>query len=361
MTTLLAPGRRALALLALLTLGTPVARAQEPDPEPLRLIAVAAGGVRNSVTENWGTVRLEVTNVGAEPRDARVAVFFSDQPDVQFTRDVFLPPRTVVATWMTLGPAPDQRGPPHATSRRCCTTDRRKRTPRTPGGGTSRPVAAAVLPPPRADDGRPPRSPEPTAPPCGFRRAGNAHPKMRELIGLSEYVVAIPERFLPPAPEAFEGIDLLVLAGNQLAADPAGARSLRRWVQQGGTLWVMLDRVDPATVAPLLGDDLDIQVIDRVGLTTVRLHRSIDQPGDAEARDHDLPVELVRVVPGARDTIIHAANGWPASFTSVCGRGRVVFTPLGSPARVPAASRPGSGVARDPQSTRWFRGRSAPG
>ena len=70
---------------------------------------------------------------------------------------------------------------------------------------------------------------------------------------MSEHVGEISGRFLPPSQEAFDGIDHFVLAGNRLAQDPAGARAVRQWVERGGTLWVMLDLVDPETVAPIFG------------------------------------------------------------------------------------------------------------
>src|SRR5205823_3019323 len=111
--------------------------------------------------------------------------------------------------------------------------------------------------------------------------------------------------------------------------DPAGRQAVRRWVEQGGTLWVLLDQAGPEAVAPLLGDEFDLQVVDRVTLSTVRLHRAVDAPATAEPRDLERPVEQVRVLLGGADTVVQVANGWPASFTRVVGRGRVLFTTLG--------------------------------
>ena len=324
-------GRRAAAALLLVAACAPAAYSQEA--EPLRLIGVSSGGVRATVTESWGVVRVDLANTGPDGREARVAVNYSRQPDVRFTRDVFVPGKTVVSTWATIGPAPDQG----ASFSRDIEVQLYDRT-----GGQER----LILPPGKEEGlvrARPLiyRRREPTtvvlADPSGpgvADRPRSEEPltlvrSLREAVNLSEYVGVIPERFLPPVPEAFDGIDVLVLAGNHLAADPAGARAVRLWVQQGGTLWVLLDRVDPATVAPLLGEDFDIQVVDRVGLTTVRLHRLGSEPGVGGAQDHDLPVELVRVVPGERDTVTHVAGGWPAALTRAVGRGRVFFTTLG--------------------------------
>jgi hypothetical protein len=325
-------GRHAAAALALLAICASVATAQDADPEPLRLIGVSAAGTRATATESWGAIRVDLANAGTDGRDARVAVFYKARRDVQFTRDVHVPARTVVTTWATIGPVPDT-GARFSRDVEVLLYDRTGGRERLilPRGEEQlvrdrpliyrprEPTTAILTDPPGPGAADRPDSEEPLT----LVRS------LREAVNLSEHVGVIQERFLPPTPEAFDGIDVLVLAGNQLAADPAGGQTVRRWVQQGGTLWVLLDRVDPATVAPLLGEDFDLQVVDRVGLTTVRLHRPGSEPGAGGTHDHDLPVELVRVLPGDRDTVTHAANGWPTSFARVVGRGRVVFTTLG--------------------------------
>src|SRR5262249_8410296 len=156
------------------------------------------------------------------------------------------------------------------------------------------------------------------------------------------------EGFLPPTPDAIDGMDQVVLAGDRLATDPVGRSELRQWLQHGGKLWVMLDLVDPAVVAPILGDDFDMQVVDRVGLTTVTIRRQKDNSVAAPAREFEEPVELVRAVPSSGDRVIHTVTGCPLSFGRQVGRGKVVFTTLG-----PAAwhqPRPGS-ILRRPQAT----------
>src|SRR5262249_37604377 len=147
--------------------------------------------------------------------------------------------------------------------------------------------------------------------------------------GLPEHVSIVAEGLLPPTPEAFEGVDHVVLASNRLGADPTGKAVLRRWVEQGGRLWVMLDLVDPAVITAILGDDADFQVVDRVGLTSVSVRRQKDDALLSATREFEKPVELVRVIPGASDQVQHTVNGWPASFVRSLGRGRVVFTTLG--------------------------------
>src|SRR5262249_38730272 len=70
----------------------------------------------------------------------------------------------------------------------------------------------------------------------------------RTCLGASDYVSIVTQRLLPLAPEGFESLDHVILASDRIAEDVAGQGALRSWVQRGGTLWVMLDRVQPTTV-----------------------------------------------------------------------------------------------------------------
>jgi hypothetical protein len=324
------------AVLAVASLCCSTASPQDPASEPLRLIGLAPAGIRNSVTESWGTLRVELANAGTEGRNARVVAFYPARPDIQYARDIFVPGRSAASSWLPIGPAPEEK----STSSRELEILLYDRT-----GGQDRlllpqgrervrsrgvfykrrePTTAILLDEPEID----PTTNE-------LRTAASSDEPlllarcMRDAAGLSEQITVIDERFLPPVPEAFDGIDVLMLATNRLSADPTGLQTLRGWVEQGGTLWVLLDRVNPENVAPLLGEDFDFHTIDRVGVTTVRLHRSNDAAASVPVRDLDEPVGLVRVVTGNRDTHLYTANGQPAAFVRTLGRGRIVFTALG--------------------------------
>ena len=119
-----------------------------------------------------------------------------------------------------------------------------------------------------------------------------------ESVNLSERVLVINERFPPDyAGSAFDGIDVLILATNRLSADPSGKQALRRWVEQGGTMWVLLDKVNLEEVAPFFGEDFDFRATDRVhfidgeavviGTAMIRILRLAPEISEA-------PVELAR-------------------------------------------------------------------
>lgn len=317
--------------------------------EELRLQGLLPTGLRTTLTDSWATMQFSVVNPTPEDRAARVVVLFPDQPAVRYGRDVWVPARSALSAQLPVGPPPppsresvevrsvlyDRTGggnrlllPPGEGERlRSRLVRYRARTPSTT-------LLIDSPPPPGPVAGKPPAAPGP--PPDALVRAARA------AAGLSPEIATFTGPVLPPQPEAFDGTDHVVLAGNWLRADPAGTRALRQWVERGGRLWVMLDLTDLDTVAPLLGDDAPLQGVDRVGLTTVRLQRAGARAA-APGREFERPVELVRVLTADGDRVATVVDGWPAAFARTIGRGRVLFTALGA-----AGWLPSSGTAADP-------------
>ena len=315
----------------------PTARGQEQPAEPLRVIGLYPEGVRQSVTgDSHTTLRFTLVNSGPSARVARVVVYYIGREDVRFARDVWVPPQASISTLLPVGPAPlegtefgrdigmilyDRTDgtsrvvlPPGEQRERSRTVFYKKR------GETTAIYSDVELSLPD----RP--SPDPVAPDVlSFVRL------IRQESSLDDYVTLLPGDPLPLSPEAYDGVDVFVLAGNRLAADPAGRAQLRRWVMGGGRLWVMLDRVEPATVAAILGEDFDVGLVDRVGLTSFRLYQATDTPASEAVREVEQPVPFARVTPAASDRVISLVDGWPAAFSRPLGHGRVVFTTLGGP------------------------------
>lgn len=352
-------------LVAALLLAAAARHAPAQDAAPrLQLGGLTPVGFRSSVSEAWGALEFTVTNPTPEGREARVAVYYAGHEDVQFAREVWVPGRASVTSWVTLGPAPGAKSD-LAREIRAVLTDRTGGRDEVvlPSGEErvrtrmvlykKREVTTAILgggaPVPLGESGG--------GPPDDVLALVRL---VRREAGLSEFVSLISSGRLPVAAEAFDGIDVLVLAGDQLASDPPARAAVRRWVQGGGRLWVMLDRVDPAGVAPLLGEGFDVGVVDRVGLTSVRLgaagQAKLDSP-----REFEQPVPFVRVAHPATDRLLASANGWPAAFVRRIGRGTVLFTTLGGPAwsqsRGPRDPRSPGPNARDiPLATPAVRG-----
>src|SRR5690606_34415786 len=102
---------------------------------------------------------------------------------------------------------------------------------------------------------------------------------------------------LPIDPACLAVIDVLVVSSDSLAAHPGGVALVRDWVLAGGRLWIMLDQVQPDTVAVLLGDAFATTVVDHVRLTRLSLHnaRLAGNQQSPEELELEEPVELARV------------------------------------------------------------------
>jgi hypothetical protein len=319
--------------LALVTAGS--ARCQQADTKPLRLQGLVPGGARSSVTESWGPLNFAVTNFDGTARDARVTVFYPERPEEQYGRDIWVPPHSTLSSWLLAGPAPRQQAElgreiqfllydrvPGQEHLQLPPGDERIRG-RAIFYQRRQPTTAIWL-----DDVE--ESDEDIAPDSHAAEALVLARTFRLAANQSEKVSIVSDRFLPPMPAAFDGIDHFTVASNRLGDDPVGRRALRQWVEQGGRLWVLLDLVDPRTVAPFLGEDFDVQVVDRISLTEVALHRAVDSAATPETRPFDRPVDFVRVTLSGAHKVLHLHDGWPASFTRQLGRGKVLFTTLGA-------------------------------
>jgi hypothetical protein len=307
----------------------------------LRLDRVTPGGVRRSATTSWQAFDVEVSNLSDTDRKVRVLAFYEDLPQVQYGRDTWVPAGATLRTWMLVGPAPAN------LSRQTCElqmvvedlSQGKNETllPATEQRIRSRgllyrrrePFTSILLdddvPEPPFEPGR---LPQPMSSP---EEAVQLVRLFRQTRNLSHLVQEVSPGLLPPAAEAFDGIDHFVLASGRLTRDPAGMAALRHWLEQGGKVWVMLDLVEPEMLAPLLGDALDFQVVDRVGLTRYRIetHPVGKGMGEPPLQQRERPVAFVRVQLPPQEHVRHAIDGWPVWFTRRVGRGEVVFTTLG--------------------------------
>jgi hypothetical protein len=298
-------------------------------------------GLRGSVTDRWGAVDFILTNPTDRDRQARALFFFTDRPDVQYGRDLHVPARADLSTWMLLGPAPAPRsgGSCEVQMLLYDRTDGKDRLilPPTRERIRSRGVvyrkpepSTTILLDEDAPEPGPGQLPQPESP---AEEAATLVRTFRLTRELSEVVPRVRPGPLPPVPEAFDGVDHFVIASGRIADDPAGLRALRRWAQRGGKVWVMLDLVDPEVLAPLLGDAIDFHLVDRVKLNTVQIELPRVGKGPQEApvrQEHEHPVAFARVALPPGERVIHTVDGWPAWFTRRLGLGKVVFTALGA-------------------------------
>jgi hypothetical protein len=310
------------------------------ETPPLRLAGVVPGGIRTSVTESWGTFEFELTNLSDTDRHARVLVSYQGYPDVRYGRDVWAPANSILSSWLLVGPAADQ---PLKSARDIDVllfdrTDGEDRLvlPRNDERLSWRkalyrprePFTAIMLDEEDPEEAVLGRLPQPDR---WSDEAVRLARTVRAANTFSQLVNTVHPGSLPAVAEAYDGVDQFIIASSRIARDPSGLQALRAWTEKGGRLWVMLDKVDPEMIAPLLGDALDFQVVDRTGLSSTRI-----EPNAAEHRApeileqlHERPVDFARVLLPPQERARHTVNGWPAWFVRQVGRGKIVFTTLG--------------------------------
>jgi hypothetical protein len=337
-------------------LWSPVGRAQDHAPTTLRVGDFNPLGIRFSATESWGTFGFEVTNLTDQERQARVVAFFPERPDARFGRDIWVPAHATIKSWMLVGP-PGKETPGSSCQVQVLLFDRTDGTDRRIlPTNDERPFTKGVLYRKREeftavvlDEDLPPtmtfgQLPQPDS---NDDEANALTLVIRSVNRWSSFVQRVYPDSLPLSAEAYNGVDHLVISSPRIGRDPAGLRTLRQWVERGGRVWVMLDRMDPEVIAPLLGEALDFQVVDRVSLTTTKLEGQADGANERAPRvmQHDRPVDFARVLLPREERPAYTVNGWPAWFMRRVGRGKVIFTTLG-----PRAWYHARDLSQDPRS-----------
>ena len=160
--------------------------------------------------------------------------------------------------------------------------------------------------------------------------------------GLERYSVSFEKEGVPLDFAEWEGVDLLIVSDDHILQDEASARSVKRFLDTGGRVWVMLDRVPVAQLSSLLNDDQVIEVIDNVQLYKVVMDlpkKGLNFREEDRTVESDEPLLLKRVVQYGGETT-HSANGWPASITFRVGYGELIVTTLDCSAWMQRRSKP---------------------
>lgn len=301
------------------TLGDPIAH-------------VSPGGIPMYRTGKFGHVNVELRNPTNEPKEMLVSTFFLNEPTLQYGRRAWLPPKSKLQTWHPIRlPLQTTQQSIDIRSLVMDTSQEREVLLRSDIGFLQLDGNLRVS----SEDNvtgvaEGPNKPLPRFPLFLDEEANEASDVVitARLSAQQTRRLTYPTgRHLPPGEEGFETFDHLVLAENRVADDNAGLTAMRRWLFGGGNLWVMLDRVDPRVLDRLLGDQFVCEVVDRVGLTTVRLTMPRSN-ATTSSQDYETPVEFVRVAV-SNANVIATVDGWPAAIWKTCGEGRLLVTTLG--------------------------------
>ena len=321
-----------LSLLAAAVLSTwclpPQMAAAEPA-QPRYVQAQGAAGAPKLVPGKWGLLRVVIANPADHPVELLASSYFDGESHVQYARSIWVPAHARRSAWYpVLTPALISKDQSQVDVKsllidRTTTQEKnsQERVIDVPTGGVlhsgslnlqhERPVTGLI-----ADD--------------------DAEARMlidvaRQSRNLASPVLSLAGDPLPPSWESLDAFDQLVIASDRVLDDPLGLIAIRRWVEDGGRLWIMLDKVTPDTPSALLGDAFGCQLVDRTSLVDLQVKdvRKTVKHEDGPLLHFDEPVELVRVL--ATDIpVAYTAAGWPAAFWQPIGRGNVLFTTLGS-------------------------------
>ena len=137
----------------------------------------------------------------------------------------------------------------------------------------------------------------------------------------------ISERLLPPISEGWDAAQQIVVAGDQVAHDPAGREALRGWVRGGGRLWLRLDTMQEESVRRLLGDAGCIQYVDQISINQTQLYEVARDKLVEQFSEN--PVSHLRVLVDDVD-VLFTQDDWPAAFVKPYGKGEILFTTVGA-------------------------------
>ncbi|MFO0904102.1 MAG: hypothetical protein U0939_13955 [Pirellulales bacterium] len=312
--------------------------AQDPQAASATPIKSAASTafVRRHRPDGWSVMGVAATNTGTEEGEAFLTVFVAEDPGRQYARRMWVPPESRRFTFLPIYV-------PEVASKKTEQLTLKSAMLETVGGREvlqRRHGELLTYDSPISID----HDPVKTA--AYFRRSTFDENKVmvtydkdvaetlsqaRTAAGLTTNVTEIETEFLPPWVDVLRTYDSLVLTADRIQYDSGGQEALRGWLRSGGRLWITLDRVSPSTVALLLGNAVDLQVVDRVELDQYKLV-TLDTPDRVpveELCEYEEPVEMVRVATSASD-IPFRVNGWPAAIRVPYGDGVVILTTLGA-------------------------------
>jgi hypothetical protein len=323
--------RSVLALTAALA-ASAVATGDDAGAPMVRYSAIRSGGggLHTYVPEKWGVIALDVTNPLDEPREVLSTTYIDNNTTLQYGRRIWMPARSQLKTWHPLllpKLSPDKAGrfefhsliPDAGNAGESLTREESGQMLHSgifPAQGQM-PITGMI-------ESLDPSSPEVVD--WAYEMVVAVRCQQR----LSRRLDRLGDQFFAPDAVSLAVLDQLVIADDRVLEDPAGLAAIRRWVYGGGRLWVLADKVHPPVLERILGDECTFQVIDRVGLTTVRIEPIVEQgmPPPIET-DYEQPVDLVRVVASGVE-VSYTVNGWPAACWKSFGAGRILVTTLAS-------------------------------
>ncbi|MEX0885687.1 MAG: hypothetical protein WD009_04530 [Phycisphaeraceae bacterium] len=313
-----APRLLALALAAFALFAAAADRAAAASLDDLVIQRSGArAGVGFYQPATWGIVDARVLNPSDEGFSALLAVTLGDRSNIQFTSELWLPAnagrqvRTPVHPIFELDPDGARVGleveswliEPGDAGRA------ERRTPPVPAMLIVRdnPLETAII-----GDGE------------QAEHASGLASGHRQQLGQAQAMAYLRPEHAPAFTQGFDAVGTVVLAGGEAALNANQVQALRDWVLRGGRLWINLVQVDAEAARRVLGDAMDLIVVERVRLDRLTF---TDQDGDEHRLELDYPLEMVRVLAPDMEVLQQVAD-FPVVMRRNFGRGQVMVTTL---------------------------------
>jgi len=262
----MSPMRLCLSLLLGLALCRAVAIAQD-DKGPSISGAGGAAGIGQYPPSSWGVTATTITNPTAEDRQLLVTFNFEESPTLRYGVDVWVPANSRRSVWLPMRTNAFEIEEFKSVTLHLQQNLFERRGDQLVELGEARGLLIAardrwitgIVADGESDDDD----------------SLSAALAMRRAVDLSRRLAYLNERSLPSMVAGWQGLSGLVITKDKPTLDSAQIEGLRQWLLSGGKLWIMIEQVDPAAMATLLGDAWTPQVVDHVPLSTVAIESSI--------------------------------------------------------------------------------------
>lgn len=137
---------------------------------------------------------------------------------------------------------------------------------------------------------------------------------------------------LPLSQVHWNSFDIFVIADPAPLKDPAAVQALQEFLERGGRVLIMLDKVHTSLVRPLLGLGQSCEEVDRIELNDLTIEVEADAnklSKENRSISSDVGITMARILQtGGRVT--HHAEGWPIAMSMDIGYGQLCLTTLDS-------------------------------
>ncbi|MBS0266546.1 MAG: hypothetical protein JSS02_31740, partial [Planctomycetes bacterium] len=217
-------------------------------------IRSSVGGMHAYVPERWSLISVNVTNPDPNPRELISATYFDAEKTLQYARRFWLPARSRLRTWVPVQiPEVKGKGPQPLNFHSLVMDADRSReellrddTGQMLHSGTittnSESFVSAYIDDPLS------------LPDVDANAAYDLLVACRRERNHSRRATKLAETLFAPDEFALQPFDQILICSRRAAHDPAGISAIRRWLYNGGKLWVTLNQTDPKILETILGD-----------------------------------------------------------------------------------------------------------